>query len=213
MKLFGLKDEFDRAVAIEIDRIYTDPNHLWKIQNIYQYGYDPYKEPPPQFKAGEWCYYKNPLYKIETVFRVGQIYNTRDIGRFRVSDANSENWYELSDCRHATPQEIESHLKKICDEKYIGKKVRSLYSGVTDTIQRKQAFSFSKDQMWYEGTQFGILVYDKGKFADIVSDKKKLPKTKDELINIFLQWLNSPSDYPHTSWRDSLYEFFNKYED
>jgi hypothetical protein len=97
--------------------------------------------------------------------------------------------YEKSICRPATPAEIESHLKSICDEKYIGKKVKSLANhidklGIIIENPRIKYYE-SSDELWYEDSKtFMQCVYKQGKFAEIISEKKKLPKTRDEFAEL-----------------------------
>jgi hypothetical protein len=108
-------------------------------------------------------------------------------------------------CCPATPQEIESHLRKICDEKYIGKKVRCLVSGEY-TVDRFWEYDDIKDRICYhtdvEGE--GAWLYGNGKFAEIIPDKKKLPKTKKEFSKCFKDWL---------VYSGSTDDFLNQYED
>ena len=72
--------------------------------------------------------------------------------------------------------------KKICDEKYIGKKIKCCVSGGQVFIRSYHHYEPDSDSLWYSVENNGLhyCVYTAGKFAEIVPGKKKLPMTKNE---------------------------------
>lgn len=114
--------------------------------------------------------------------------------------------------RPATEQEIESHLRKICDETYIGKKVECL-SIIKDVaeIGDFSDYDFESDIMVYKkrSSNLDIYVYEKGKFAEVIESKKALPKTREEFHLFLIEWLNS--DY--LTVRDGVNIFLENYKD
>jgi hypothetical protein len=107
--------------------------------------------------------------------------------------------------RHATPQEIESHLRKICDEKALTKdgiRLKSAVSSLEFIFDSKNPIYYNEiEDMLYTGI-WGL--YYNGKFAEIIEEKKRLPKTKEELLKIFEDYLQGKKDY---------IEFLKDYED
>jgi len=151
----------------------------------------------PKFKAGQW--YIREYKHTETedkMFRISRIE-----GRYFYYDCSNisagSNWIAkdspfYNESRPATPAEIESYLRKICNEKYIGKKVCSIYN-ITGTVKGQiYKYLFDSDEFIYDN---GLTVYKQGKFASIIPDKKKLPKTKEE-YKVFLDdfWHALPED-------------------
>lgn len=100
----------------------------------------------------------------------------------------SEYWRGFM--RPATPAEIEAHLRKVC-EKYVGKRVRCLENGKIGIPFESQAYYFSDDEFWMNCSEIvGACVYKKGKFAEILPDKKKKPETKEDYIALLRDWIN-----------------------
>jgi len=155
------------------------------------------EEPKPMFKVGQWVtddYYKEVI-RFGYTEKDGRVYDTngylRNVG--------------VKYLRHATPQEIESHLRKICDDKYIGKKVKCLSTG-RGIIKEYNVYEFKGDTLWYTDNYGSpMMVYRSGKFAEIIPEKKKLPKTKEEFNSFLGAYCNR-----HTS---SVAEFLKDYED
>jgi hypothetical protein len=103
-------------------------------------------------------------------------------------------WSYTKELRLATPQEIEDHLRKICDEKGFktGVKIRGLdidANPFNNCYVIEMPAIYDKDEDSFV-TSTGDRIYCKGKFAEIVAQKKKLPKTKTD-FNIFLDNYNS----------------------
>lgn len=159
-----------------------------------------YKEKhEPEFKVGDWVIRKlydehNP----EKIIQVDKITYT-----FRTDFWPDNEWYlkdsnGLYNLRHCTKEEIESHLKKICDEKYIGKKVTCLIAGQYFINEESSwnHYDDESDRYWMTNeSDASICVYEQGHFAEIIPDKKEKPETKDEfkefIKEIFKSVLNN----------------------
>jgi len=157
-----------------------------------------YKEKhEPEFKVGQWYISKSEGRK-DKIYRVCRIN-----GRYIYYDCSNiegkSNWIAKNSVMYksskpATKEQIESHLRKICDEKYIGKKVKSLHDeNYIQKVLQFWLYSFNEDKLWYEidsekHPTTNLLIYDQGKFASIIPpDKKKLPKTREELKELLRQ--------------------------
>ena len=150
------------------------------------------EKPESEFKVGDWI----------TLFgRISRIMRIED-GLYYLSYYDShENESEgkvpftlsmLRTERHATEEEIEAHLKKICDKRYIGKRVKCL-SWDEYVVDRFVEYDVDSDSMIYEGKNDGgyVYVYQQGEFAEIIPDKKKLPCSKEEariLLDEYDDW-------------------------
>jgi len=166
-----LKDELFEA----IDKICKD--------------YESKNEPDtvPEFKVGDWVIGENRcLPKKPSLIRKFYEYNLMDYDDFEGATKQIA-WKGY--IRHATKEEIESHLKKICDEKYIGKKVKCLVEERDEKIIGGfKEYRYNEDCMIYtDEAGLNMFVYDQGKFAEIIPDKKKLPKTREELKELLRQ--------------------------
>jgi hypothetical protein len=114
--------------------------------------------------------------------------------------------------RPATPAEIESYLRKICDEKYVGKKVKCLLSG-TYTVGKFWEYDKDADKICYtttDGNGDGIWLFKDGKFAEIIPDKKPLPKTKKGIGELIKLYYDQNFPLPFITPVD---EFLKDYED
>jgi hypothetical protein len=163
------------------------------------------KPPEPEFKVGQWIFKESGIIQIYRINRVGEdrLY----------SDDGYEHNFITDVVRLATPTEIEAHLRKICNKRgyRVGIKVLSVRSGEEWAIESNEFdYHKSEDLLYIDN----IAVYEVGKWAEIVPDKKKLPKTKDELACLLQDWLNTDLD---SSSGDSamIAEFIQKmgYED
>jgi len=188
-----LKDELFEA----IDKIYKD--------------YESKNEPDtvPEFKVGDWVIGKNRcLPKKPSLIRKFYEYNLMDYDDFEGATKQIA-WKGY--IRPATKEEIESHLRKIC-EKYIGKKVKCLHCGEYTIINTPHPSGYDKkyDQFWMIASNSdGVCVYEQGKFASIIPDKKKLPKTREE-FEVFL----NDYDYERAICDDefTINIYLNEYE-
>jgi len=129
------------------------------------------EEPESEFKAGDWVV--QMMKRGDELGRIKTITNNHieyDDG----SGHSSWNGY----IRHATKYEIESHLRRICDEKYpVGTKFRGLYGGLIGTNNGGFNYYENTDQLTN-----GRSIYLNGKWAEIIPDKKKRSKTKNERL-------------------------------
>ena len=139
----------------------------------------------PEFKVGQWVIGNNDKTKP---FKPSRIINLSEYGLMRYDDLSGEikeiAWQGF--IRHCIPQEIESHLKKICDEKYIGKKVKCLLGGDIKPIRYFSSYAGGEDRLWYySDNEHPMCLYEQGTFAEIIPDKLKKPDTWEE-FNDFL---------------------------
>jgi len=175
-----------------------------------------YKEKhEPEFKVGQWYISKSEGRK-DKIYRVCRIN-----GRYIYYDCSNiegkSNWIAKDSVMYksskpATKEQIESHLRKICDEKYIGKKVKCLHCGEYTIINTPHPSGYDKkyDQFWMIASNSdGVCVYEQGKFASIIPDKKKLPKTREE-FEVFL----NDYDYERAICDDefTINIYLNEYE-
>jgi len=183
-----LKDELFEA----IDKICKD--------------YESKNEPDtvPEFKVGDWVIGENRcLPKKPSLIRKFYEYSLMDYDDFEGATKQIA-WKGY--IRHATKDEIESHLRKICDEKYIGKKVKCLHCGEYTIINTPHPSGYDKkyDQFWMIASNSdGVCVYEQGKFASIIPDKKKPPETREEFEKFHKEYIESPLPFP---------EFLDQYE-
>ncbi len=209
MKLFGLKDENGREYELNVigNRFYIDGEIITQIKPINA-------EPTPKFKVGDWIIRKdgNIPKRIKYV----------DKYAFLCDDEISDHLFENADgyCayRFATQSEIESHLIKIAEKK--GFKNGVMFTGLrfhrdckmlwqvgsTDVEQFKGYYK-DGDYLIVEDVKNGVweLIYQQGKWATIIPDKKPLPKTKEEFMNFLGTYCNR-----HCK---SVQEFLDDYED
>jgi hypothetical protein len=151
------------------------------------------KETPkqPEFKEGQWVIGINgytPYYPA----RINILPENKNEVKHLYWNGEEEvqSYQSIKKVRLATDSEIETHLREICDKKYVGKKVISTLTGLQNIIMYNRGSHYEKDDTYYID---GIEVYRQGKFAKIVPEKKKLPKTKAELMEFQLAWINDPS--------------------
>jgi hypothetical protein len=140
------------------------------------------KELKPEFKAGQWVVVDLPSGKIKRIFAIqgDRVY----FDYFDKEDQMKKSSFPLSFVtRPATREEIESHLRSICDPTYVGKYVASV---VNSECRRKVlAFSdydFERDAITYDCTDAPMTIYQKGTFATILPSLKPAPETFDELL-------------------------------
>ena len=107
--------------------------------------------------------------------------------------------------RLATPAEIEAHLKKEAERRgYKGKRVKSAGDGHTDTVI--DICEFISGTLYGDGANGRhVILYDRGQWAEILPDKKKLPKTKEESMKFLGDYTNR-----HCS---TVQNFLDQYED
>ena len=157
------------------------------------------KPAEPEFKVGQWV-----ITPAGILRRIKEFADNDEHGVQRAFDDFGEIIQLTSFYRPATPAEIEAHLKKICDEKGLmqpGQRYKSATS--------KQEFTFNK----YGHTEYsekydslynnGMDIYSKGKFAEVIPDKKKLPKTREEYSEFLINYVLCSS---------GAFDFLNEYD-
>jgi len=144
----------------------------------------PEKVSKPEFKVGMWIIGSTDYYNPSVPCRVIEVDGEKVT--YCYIDTGCKK-FQTCELRPATPAEIESHLRKICDEKYVGKKVRSMH----DNFYIQKPISLwgywpIEDELWYQiggKSTTNVLVYKQGKFADIIPDKKSKPETREDHKN------------------------------
>lgn len=204
-KLYGLKDEGGKDVVLNIESVYGRKTatafDIVEIKTV---------EKEPEFKVGQWVWQLHAKW-VEKSHRKAKLFRINHITNgLLYSDEGLP--YKPQYSVLATPQEIEAHLKEICDEKYVGKKVNGLVGEWSGEIRHfsesdftYQPYDPSVDRFWMKNTEnIWVCVYDAGKFAEILPSKKKLPKTKEEFKDFLMDWrLSGHNDE----------KFLNQYED
>jgi hypothetical protein len=150
--------------------------------------------PQTEFKVGDWVigsdgpdgrYYPRDPEKIKEVDDSGYYpyeYNGRD--------DHEEGWNCLSFVRLATKEEVESHLRKICEKKYVGKRIYAMSDDdlpdgyITGRLSNNhwQKYYPVDDSYFMTVNHGGFCVYKQGEWAEILPDKKALPKSREEFI-------------------------------
>jgi len=156
------------------------------------------KQKEPEFKVGQWIIgigIYNPTHPA-------RLSNKREGDHFDFDNNDPSdvpgNVVNSIYCRHCTPSEIESHLIEIAKEKgflTMGTRFKSIFSddGVIREIQPfknnseiKWKYIESGDYLWCSNGMVcnstscsNPTIYKEGKWAEIIPEKKKLPKTKE----------------------------------
>jgi hypothetical protein len=194
--LFGLKDEEGKDVKLIItDDPYKHPHVILQVERI---------EPKPEFKVGQWVIGivgyepKHPA----RILNINNEYADLDMENgdyYRWRGGDGVYW------RLCTPQEIETHLRKICDKKYIGKKIDNT---VVTTFDE---YEYDYDSMFYRDGDHGLVtVYKQGQFVEIIPDKKSLPKDRKG-IGLLIELYHGQND--GLPFKTPIDEFLNEYED
>jgi len=145
------------------------------------------KEPEPEFKVGQ--YYLHSQIDLIRIIGVDKKHIDFQFVKSEQKDFFVVGSHFYCDLSIATPAEIEGHLQKIC-VKYVGKEI----TGFDDRrigIVNSSYFNYNPndDQFWMRAdNDFYICVYSAGKWAEIIPDKKKLPRTKEELYKVLLNF-------------------------
>ena len=155
--------------------------------------------PEPKFKVGDWVIGRESIWT----------------GPHRISDEFDLLGYtDEYDNRIATKEEIETHLKSIADEKYFNKTALCLEHGDHRRVLNKYTtYDKDVDELVTLGSVDGhtcnVWLYRKGKWAEIIPEKKKLPKTKDELVKTLKEYFGAFNIERHPNYE----EFLDQYED
>ena len=167
----------------------------------------------PEFKVGDWAGYKTVDGRIH-LFKIDHFENNRVYGQsFEYEDdLYRVTWECCTDgLISVTKEEIEAHLKRICNKRYIGKKARCLIDN--EDIKRIECFAeydYDDDSIVYNDKDSrNMYIYQQGKFAEIIPDKKKRPETRAEFEEFLIAYNNNRL----IPFEDlNYYEFLNQYE-
>lgn len=144
-----------------------------------------------EFKPNMWAAYLTGLYDHDPTHKC--IFYITSFNGDEVMGDSFDGFGEQCMCEKehlisVTPKEIKAHLKKICDEKYIGKSVQSIYNEIGAVLHFYRYIYDTDEVIYRSNSPLTLTVYKRGKFAEIIHDKKKLPKTKEELYKFLRDW-------------------------
>lgn len=194
MKLFGLKDENGKEYELNVIESFTATSV--SVKPI---------EPTLKLEIGKWYKYAQYIFRVESIDSNWIYFDNESsyvIGepKIRVYSGWADN------CRLATASEIESHLIKEAEKKGFvkGIKFKSIFSD--EGAERKLEY-FSSNQKEFKWRYFDNMdalycdngmatyhhrfcsnpfIYRNGQWCPIVPDKKPLPKTKKELMDLLV---------------------------
>ena len=180
MEYFGLKDKDGKDVKLVVtDDSFVHPHPIIRVESI-----EPVRETyKSEFKVGDWICDKRDSSFLKRI-------TTLQDDAFCADGIDNALYLNLDrDWRHATPQEIEAHLRKICDEKYVGKVIKSIYQSI-GVVLHFDKYLFDTDEMIYRENHCSTFtVYKQGKFAKIVpGESKELPNTVEELKELIYKF-------------------------
>jgi len=187
-------------------------------------------EPQSEFKVGDWVFEKERVFTMRPrVTRITKIEKTNEEPRIWAEDYSGTSWMVEGEFKReyrlATPAEIEEHLKKEAERRGYKPGVRIKYmlqGGLSDIHERIitiRDIDFRYDSLedelcLYSCGNFSARLYSQGKWAEILPDKKKLPKTKEgykdfskDCINFYF---NHNADKGNPDW---IEKFISQYED
>jgi hypothetical protein len=158
-------------------------------------------ESKPEFKVGDWVSVK-PSEGI-SIKRISKVINP-EIGWFESEEGNII--LPLTCIYLATKDEIEFHLKKEAKRRgLIGKGLRLKdahdgYIGISSDCYYEYRPQYDSLVVASKGDYAVTNLYYKGKWAEIIPEKKKFPKTKKELMEVvadFQKWYEggAPSNF------------------
>jgi hypothetical protein len=143
---------------------------------------------------------------------------------------------KLKDWRFATPEEIAEYdrlgkpfdvttlkpkelskeeLLEEAKRKYpIGSQVKSVFDDLFDTVKEQSHFNYpdawngDTPQIWFTGDRYGLLIYDRGKWAEIVSKPESVEKMEEpkELTSLPEKWVVRN---PRNEESEKLYAYAN----
>ena len=149
----------------------------------------------PELKPGQWGAFKANNGNIYP-FLIHHFEDHKVYGQdFKRKDDIYKVDYQTDRCNliSVTPDQIKDHLKSICDEKYIGKKVEDLaktFNQSGEIVKSFKSYDKCDDKLWYfTENDHIIILYKQGKFAEIIPDKKKLPEGKEGFKQVYYDWL------------------------
>lgn len=172
-------------------------------------------KPEPEFKVGQWAAYRHCNIHYPFLidhFEGGRVYGQdfTDIYDIYVVDYQCDKRCLIS----VTPSEIESHLRKIAEKKGYrkGTKIKNMINNEIHTIDHRPfwydknidiIFCWTPEDEWVHREVSNPRIYEKGKWAEIIPDKKPLPKTRDEFRKFIDDWAASDKSFD---------DFLNEYE-
>jgi hypothetical protein len=153
----------------------------------------------PEFKVGDWVIDPNAI--SPTARRI------IDIGIDELY-TNEDDFFELKsspNLRLATRGEIKSHLKNEAIKRgyRTGVKVKPLWDSFHNYWELNDvniSYILDNDTFYMDSA-----IYQKGKWAEIITDKKPLPKTKDDLYEFLVAFINHHND--------DYQDFLDQYKD
>ena len=129
------------------------------------------KEKEPEFKAGEWIYWrgKQPTYaKLER--KIGDRWVLNIFGDITTHNSCNEKFI----C-HVTKDEIKNHLIEEAEKRGYkeGVKVKCLSEvGGTGILKNRiNEYDIEKDKLWHYSSDGATLIYKQGKWAEIIEEK------------------------------------------
>lgn len=158
------------------------------------------QESKPMFKVPGWYWH------VERQI----IFYAISESKFYLQSKDDE--YIKQNCIHPKPAEIESHLRKICDDKYIGKKTKgTFYPNEILLVDHYNTYNKDEDRLWYYD-KYGnaVSVYESGKFAEIIPEKKKLPNDRKGISELIELYHYQNDGLP---FKTPIDEFLQDYED
>ncbi len=172
-ELFGLRDKDGREYKVlgivNNDRLILDYAVPVKGDNVNEpVDWDLIgKEPLPEFKVGQWAAWEEEWgNNVKHLFYITRFANNEVLGNNFDPDKEEVKCLKR-DLVSVTPQEIETHLRAICDEKYIGKTTICLLDGVAHIPVSFNDYSVC-GSLWYRDKNGAIVkVYGQGKFANL----------------------------------------------
>lgn len=195
MEYFGLKDKNGKDVKLVVtDDPFVHPHPIIRVESIepVRVCYQKWKNKThkSEFKVGDWVCDKTDSSFLKRI-------TTLQDDAFCADGIDNALYLNLDrDWRLATPQEIEAHLRKICDEKYAGRVIKT--DEDVYVIKRFLEYNSSEDSLWYWASDnLPVCIYREGKFAEIVPDEpKELPKTVGELVLLIQDiFIDHPKGY------------------
>ncbi len=171
-------------------------------------------KPEPEFKVGQWAKDND----TGRLFYIKRIENGKLYGEFDDPIKGDQYcWYY--DCSIPTSSEIESHLRKIAEKKGYrkGTKIKNMINNEIHTIDHRPfwydknidiIFCWTPEDEWVHREVSNPRIYEKGKWAEIIPDKKPLPKTMDEFKDLLsrLEYARHQDSYM------GIDNFLNEYE-
>ncbi len=188
-----------------------------RIDGAYYFKEVPKTKKPEKnltFKVGQWA-----AFEVEgcekCIFRITRFERDHVYGDIcdQAIDLTEHSICLVSSLLPVTPADIESHLWKICDARYIGRRVKCLDIGehIITGREHNEGFVEEYDQFWMIGNNGdGVLVYERGKFAEILPDKKPLPTTKEGISGLIELYHDQNDGLP---FKTPIDEFLRDYED